>query len=247
MVVNKIIATKTIVITCQRNIIAPSIITRESFMKILISCGDVLVRGKYPKYIHRYLKQNNITIQMEENDEKILQEGTIDFYAFSYYMSNCIGIDPEAEQTEGNLLEGLKNPYLKASEYGWQIDPIGLRYTLNRYYDRWQLPLMIVENGLGAIDEVVDGQIHDDYRIEYLRQHIQVLSQTIHEDGVEVIGYMPWSAIDLIALSTGNIEKRYGFIYVDVNNNMEGTYQRLKKDSFYWYKKVIETNGQDLD
>ena len=209
-------------------------------------CGDVMVRGKYPNYIHRYLKKNNITIQMDKEDEKILKEGTVDFYAFSYYMSNCIGANPNAEQVDGNLLEGLKNPYLKASEYGWQIDPIGLRYTLNRYYDRWQLPLMIVENGLGAVDTVVDGKIHDDYRIEYLRQHIQVLSEAIHEDGVDIIGYMPWSALDLIALSTGNIEKRYGFIYVDVNNNMEGSYQRLRKDSFYWYKKVIETNGEDL-
>ncbi len=212
-----------------------------------VFCGDVMVRGKYPNYMNRYFKAHNISIKMEPEDAQILKEGTVDFYALSYYMTNCIGFDSNADKVSGNLLEGLKNPYLQASEYGWQIDPDGLRYVLNEFYDRWQIPLMIVENGLGAKDEFINGKIHDAYRIEYLRRHIEVLGKTIEEDGVDVIGYMPWSATDLIALSTGNIEKRYGFIYVDADNEGNGTYNRYKKDSFYWYKKVIASNGEDLD
>lgn len=223
------------------------LLTQQTDQEKNTFCGDVMIRGKYPKYMDRYFKKHNIVINKERTDEDILKNGTVDFIAISYYMSNCIGNDRSAAAVSGNLLSGLKNPYLKESEFGWQIDPIGLRYVLNQFYDRWELPIMIVENGLGAYDTLTeDGKIHDDYRIEYLRQHIQALGQAILEDGVEVIGYMPWSAIDLIALSTGNIEKRYGFIYVDVNNKQEGTYNRYKKDSFYWYKKVIETNGSTL-
>ncbi|MDO4414047.1 MAG: glycoside hydrolase family 1 protein [Erysipelotrichaceae bacterium] len=210
-------------------------------------CGDVMVRGKYPNYMNRFFRKHKISIVKEEHDDEILQAGTVDFVAISYYMSNCIGHDRSAAVSSGNLLSGLKNPYLKESDFGWQIDPAGLRYVLNQFYDRWQLPIMIVENGLGAYDTLTeDKKIHDEYRIEYLRQHIQALKDSVIEDGVDVIGYMPWSAIDLIALSTGNIEKRYGFIYVDVNNQQEGTYERYRKDSFYWYKKVIETNGEIL-
>lgn len=133
----------------------------------------------------------------------------------------------------------MKNPYLETSEFGWQIDPVGLRYLLNDLYDRWQLPLMIVENGLGAKDTVEDGKVHDAYRIAYLREHIKALEATISEDNVPVMGYMPWSALDLIALSTGNVEKRYGFIYVDVDNEGNGSYDRIPKDSFAWYKRLL--------
>lgn len=210
-------------------------------------CGDVMVRGAYPHYIHRYFRQKRITVQIEPGDEALLRRGTVDFYAFSYYMTFCIGNDRSAEKVSGNLLEGLKNPYLTASEYGWQIDPVGLRCLLNDLYDRYQIPLMIVENGLGARDTLENGQVHDDYRIAYLREHIQALHKAIAEDDVPVLGYMPWSALDLIALSTGNIEKRYGFIYVDADNSGAGTYGRYRKDSFYWYKDVIASNGEKLD
>ena len=138
----------------------------------------------------------------------------------------------------------MKNPYLRESEWGWQIDATGLRYLLNTVYDRYQKPIMIVENGLGAKDKLVGGQVHDPYRIDYLKQHIEAMREAI-TDGVEVIGYMPWSAIDLVALSTGSVEKRYGFIYVDTNNRGEGTFKRYPKASYYWYKKVIESNGEN--
>lgn len=205
-------------------------------------CSDVMVRGFYPGYIKRYMKEHNIHLIMKDNNLEILQSGTVDYIAMSYYMTNCIGLDQNAQKSEGNLLSGLKNPYLKASEYGWQIDPNGFRYILNEFYNRYNKPIMVVENGLGAKDELIDNQVHDNYRIEYLGQHIEALKEAI-KDGVDCLGYMPWSIMDLIALSTGNIEKRYGFIYVDVYNQGEGTYRRIKKDSFYWYKKVIETNG----
>lgn len=209
-------------------------------------CGDVMIRGRYPNYIGRWFREQDIHIEMQPEDEAILAQGKVDFCALSYYMTYCTGHDRSAEKISGNLLEGLKNPYLETSEFGWQIDPVGLRYLLNDLYDRWQLPLMIVENGLGAKDTVEDGKVHDAYRIAYLREHIKALEATISEDNVPVMGYMPWSALDLIALSTGNVEKRYGFIYVDVDNEGNGSYDRIPKDSFAWYKKVIATNGEDM-
>ena len=151
-------------------------------------------------------------------------------------MSSCIGIDPDAQSVSGNLLSGLKNPYLVESEFGWQIDPKGMEVFLHRVYDRYQVPIMIVENGLGAKDELVDGQVHDDYRISYLREHIAILKDII-DQGVDVIGYLSWSAIDLMALSTGTIEKRYGFIYVDVNNEGRGSFKRYRKNSFLLVSK----------
>ena len=209
-------------------------------------CSDVMVRGYYPSYSKRFFNEHQITLEITEEDKKELKAGTVDFYSCSYYMSSCISVSPEkGEKSTGNLAANLKNPYLKASEWGWQIDPTGLRYVLNNVYDRYQIPIMIVENGLGARDEVVDGKINDDYRIDYLRAHIAALREAVI-DGVDVIGYLPWSALDLIGLSTGSIEKRYGFIYVDVNNDGEGTFRRIPKKSFQWYNKVIKTNGQEL-
>lgn len=210
--------------------------------------SDVMIRGYYPGYALRYFEDHNIKLEKEPEDDAIIKEGCVDFFSCSYYMTNCISTKEHAEElgieaTSGNLISGLKNPYLNASQWGWQIDPEGFRYLLNQIYDRYQKPIMIVENGLGARDTLEgDNSIHDDYRIEYLKSHVASMEEAI-KDGVEVIGYMPWSAIDLIALSTGNIEKRYGFIYVDLDNFGNGTGNRYKKDSFYWYQKVIAENG----
>ncbi len=211
-------------------------------------CSDVQCRGYYPTYMNRYFKEHNITIKMEPEDEKILREGTVDYYTFSYYMSICQTThSDEVKSIGGNLIGGTANPYLKASDWGWQIDPIGLRYTLNEIYDRYQLPLMVVENGLGAYDQKSeDGKIHDDYRIDYLRQHIQQMGEAI-EDGVDLRGYTTWGCIDLVSASTGEYAKRYGFIYVNRFDDGTGDFSREKKDSFYWYKKVIASNGEDLD
>lgn len=210
-------------------------------------CADVQVRGEYPNYIFNYFKKNNIKIIFEHEDEKILKDGCVDFYSFSYYMSNCVTTEEGHETTMGNLLGGVKNPYLQVSEWGWQIDPKGLRYTLNKLYDRYQIPLFIVENGLGAIDEIdFEGCINDDYRISYLKSHIKEMDKAI-EEGVELIGYTMWSAIDLISSGTGEMKKRYGLIYIDKDDNGNGTLNRIKKKSFYWYKKVIESNGNRLE
>lgn len=206
-----------------------------------------MVRGKYPYFSKKYFKEHHIQIKKETDDDKILEEGKVDFYSFSYYSSGVITTDNEIEKTYGNLVFGTANPYLKKTEWGWMIDPIGLRFFLNEVYSRYTIPVFISENGLGAKDILEsDGTIHDPYRIEYLRQHILAINEAIG-DGVEVMGYTPWGCIDLVSASTGEMEKRYGFVYVDADNFGNGTYNRYRKDSFYWYKKVISTNGEDLD
>ena len=170
----------------------------------------------------------------------------MDYIGFSYYNSN-VATTREVELIGGNMMNAVKNPYLTASDWGWQTDPIGLRIALNNLYDRYQIPLFIVENGLGAIDTVnEDGTIDDDYRIEYLRQHIITMKQAVDEDGVDLMGYTVWGPIDLVSAGTGEMRKRYGFIYVDRDDSGNGTYARSKKKSFNWYKKVIATNGEDL-
>ena len=210
-------------------------------------CGDVQVRGHYPYYAKRFFKDNNVVVKMEEGDEDILKKGTVDFYSFSYYMSSCASVDPEALKAAGNMFTGIKNPYLQASDWGWQIDPEGLRIYLNEVYGRYEVPLMIVENGLGANDErSEDGKFHDDYRINYLRDHIKAMEQAV-EDGVDLMGYTMWGCTDLVSASTGEMKKRYGFVYVDRDNDGNGDMHRERKDSFYWYKKVCESNGEDLD
>ena len=162
-------------------------------------------------------------------------------------MTNCVSTDPDLEGIGGNLIGGVKNPYLKASDWGWQIDPDGLRYTLNELYARYQVPLMVVENGLGAFDKLEEGnKVHDSYRIDYLREHIKCMEEAI-EDGVDLIGYTPWGCIDLVSASTGEMGKRYGFVYVDSDDYGNGSFNRYKKDSFTWYKKVIASNGEDLE
>lgn len=209
-------------------------------------CSDVQCRGKYPNYIKRYFKENNIEIKMEEGDEEILATGPVDFYTCSYYMSNCQTADKTKEGGKGNILGGVPNPYLKASDWGWQIDPIGLRYSLNEIYDRYQLPIFVVENGLGAYDTIdEDGKVRDSYRIDYLRSHIEQMHEAVL-DGVDLKGYTPWGCIDLVSASTGEMAKRYGFIFVERYDDGTGDFARRRKESFYWYKKVIETNGEDL-
>ena len=212
--------------------------------------GDVHVRGRYPGYIKRYFRENGIKISMEPEDEEILKH-TVDFVSFSYYMSCCATADPErAKKGEGNLLGGVPNPTLKASEWGWQIDPKGLRYVLNMFWDRWQKPLFIVENGLGAVDVLTeDGRgnltVEDDYRIQYLHDHLVQVGEALL-DGVEVMGYTSWGCIDVVSASTAELKKRYGYIYVDRNDDGTGTLNRYKKKSFYWYKEVIASNGESL-
>ncbi|WP_124068390.1 glycoside hydrolase family 1 protein [Clostridium sp. E02] len=212
--------------------------------------GDIHVRGVYPGYMKRYFREHRIQIHMEPGDEEILTH-TVDFVSFSYYMSVCETADPsKGVKGEGNLLGGVVNPYLKSSEWGWQVDPQGLRYALNMYYDRYQKPIFIVENGLGAIDRLItdaDGNktVDDDYRIEFLHDHLVQVREAI-EDGVPVLGYMAWGCIDLVSAGTAELKKRYGFIYVDRNDDGSGTLERYKKKSFNWYKNVIDTSGEIL-
>ncbi|MDU6565985.1 6-phospho-beta-glucosidase [Enterococcus faecalis] len=209
---------------------------------------DVQSRGEYPAYALKEMARKGIQIEMEEGDEELLKEHTVDFISFSYYSSRVTSTDPEInEQTAGNIFASVKNPYLKASEWGWQIDPLGLRITMNDLYDRYQKPLFIVENGLGAVDTPDEnGYVVDDYRIDYLAAHIQAMKDAVEQDGVDLLGYTTWGCIDLVSAGTGEMKKRYGFIYVDRDNEGNGTLKRSKKKSFDWYKKVIATNGEDL-
>ena len=208
---------------------------------------DVQARGYYPSYVLKQLERKNITIPFKAGDKELLKENTVDFVSFSYYSSRLTSADPNVNQkTEGNVFATLKNPYLKASQWGWQIDPLGLRITLNSLYDRYQKPLFIVENGLGAKDELVNGMVEDDYRIEYLKEHIRAMKDAVELDGVDLIGYTVWGCIDLISASTGEMSKRYGMIYVDRDDFGNGSLKRYKKKSFDWYKKVIASNGEIL-
>lgn len=206
-------------------------------------CSDIQVRGYYPNYMLAYFKKNNINIIITKEDELILKQGTVDFYSFSYYLSCCVSHDKSKHSLTNPIFSSAPNPYLKQSDWGWSIDPQGLRYALNEIYDRYNLPIMIVENGLGAIDTIEqDGSIDDDYRIDYLKSHIEEMGKAI-EDGVNLIGYTAWGCIDLISFSTGEMKKRYGMIYVDMDDSGNGTLNRFKKKSFYWYKNLIKNNG----
>lgn len=213
---------------------------RESYFFI-----DIQSKGEYPSYSRRIFEEKKIEIMMEKDDLAILKENTVDFISLSYYTSRCASVDKMKNENEANVMRSVKNPHIQSSEWGWQIDPLGLRITLNTLYDRYQKPLFIVENGLGAKDELIDGTVYDDYRIDYLREHIKAMQEAI-KDGVDVMGYLSWGCIDLVAASTGQMSKRYGFIYVDRDDYGEGTNDRWKKKSFDWYKKVILTNGDDL-
>lgn len=203
---------------------------------------DVMVRGKYPSYTKRMFEELDVSLEIEPGDLELIRDYTVNFISFSYYMSMLTSVDPEYEVTSGNLLSGIKNPHLETSDWGWQIDPIGLRISLNDMYDRYQLPIFIAENGLGAYDKVENNEIHDDYRIDYLSQHIDQMREAI-EDGVELLGYTMWGIIDIVSCGTIEMSKRYGVIYVEADDAGNGTLKRIKKDSFYWYQKKIKENS----
>ncbi|NOL34729.1 6-phospho-beta-glucosidase BglA [Bacillus altitudinis] len=223
----------------------------EEYMRQRYFFPDVQVRGYYPSYALKEFEREGYHIPFEEGDEESLRKGKVDYLGFSYYMSTTVKSDAVSDHNgdivNGALPHGVENPYIKSSDWGWSIDPTGLRYTLNRFYDRYQIPLFIVENGFGAIDQVEeDGSIHDSERIQYLASHIQALKKAVEYDGVDLIGYTPWGIIDIVSFTTGEMKKRYGMIYVDRDNEGNGSMKRLKKDSFSWYQNVIATNGEEV-
>ncbi|WP_411801589.1 MULTISPECIES: 6-phospho-beta-glucosidase BglA [Bacillus] len=223
----------------------------EEYMRQRYFFPDVQVRGYYPSYALKEFEREGYHIPFEEGDEESLRKGKVDYLGFSYYMSTTVKSDTVSDHNgdivNGALPHGVDNPYIQSSDWGWSIDPTGLRYTLNRFYDRYQIPLFIVENGFGAIDQVEeDGTIHDPERIQYLASHIEALKKAIEYDGVDLIGYTPWGIIDIVSFTTGEMKKRYGMIYVDRDNEGNGSMKRLKKDSFTWYQNVIATNGEEV-
>ncbi|WP_290783578.1 6-phospho-beta-glucosidase BglA [Exiguobacterium sp. UBA6309] len=226
------------------------ILLAETSMRQRYFFPDVQVRGYYPSYALNEFKREGYDIPLLDGDSEILRNGTVDYLGFSYYMSTTVKHDAVVNNTgnivNGGLANGVENPYIQSSDWGWAIDPVGLRYAMNRLYDRYQIPLFIVENGFGAIDTIEDGQIHDTARIDYLRAHIEAFKAAVLEDGVELIGYTPWGVIDIVSFTTGEMKKRYGMIYVDRDNEGNGSMERMKKDSFDWYRHVIETNGAAL-
>ncbi|MCQ9288595.1 6-phospho-beta-glucosidase [Staphylococcus gallinarum] len=209
---------------------------------------DVQARGEYPSYSKRLFDELGININKAVGDDELLKQYTVDYISFSYYSSRLESGDDEVNKHKeaGNAFASLKNPYLEASNWGWQIDPVGLRVTMNQIYDRYQKPLFIVENGLGEIDEVSeDGKIHDSYRIKYLSEHLTQMKEAV-KDGVPLLGYTSWGCIDIVSAGSGEMKKRYGYIYVDRDNRGNGSLNRIRKDSFYWYQNVISSNGEDL-
>lgn len=209
--------------------------------------SDVMLRGKYPSYTQSLFNDLNVRLELNQNDLEIIARYTPDFLGISYYTSHVVSTDENQEKTPGNMLISVKNPFLQTTTWGWQIDAVGLRTALNNLSDRYSgTSILIVENGVGIEDDIAsDGEIYDDFRIEYFRSHIEEMKKAI-SDGVNLMGYMVWSPIDVISASTGEMRKRYGFIYVDLDNEGKGTFERKKKKSFYWYKKVIKSGGQDL-
>ena len=212
--------------------------------------SDVQVRGHYPAFARRQWEREGCRIAMEPGDETILAEGRADYLGFSYYMSNTVraqGQGGSAARLDGGFPNSVDNPYVDKSDWGWQIDPTGLRYALVTLYERYEVPLFIVENGFGAIDKLTrDGECHDPYRIDYLRSHIAQMKKAVEEDGVDLMGYTPWGCIDLVSFTTGELKKRYGFLYVDRNDDGSGSGKRYRKDSFFWFQNVIRTNGEAL-
>ncbi|MDY5278642.1 family 1 glycosylhydrolase [Sharpea porci] len=230
--------------TCDPNDILAN---RYGWEKGIFYCGDVQAKGYYGTYAKRLWDEHNVHLNITEEDLVDLERGTVDMYTFSYYMSSLETTHEVKDKVSGNFVAGARNEYLTYSDWGWALDPKGLRYYLEVIYDRYELPLMVVENGLGAYDKVEeDGSIHDEYRIDYYRQHIIEMNKAI-EHGVDLIGYTTWGCIDLVSAGTGEMRKRYGFIYVDMDDEGKGSMARSRKDSFYWYKKVIASNGADLD
>ena len=223
------------------------VLQAQQDMRSTYCYSDTQVFGEYPAYFLSKFKNEGIHIQMEADDLKIMKQYPVDFVSFSYYSSSCVAKDDQGlKKTAANTMTAIKNPYIPSSDWGWQIDPIGLRVSLVDLYDRYRKPLFIVENGLGAKDELVNGTVEDDYRIEYFDAHFREMLNAIEIDGVDLMGYTSWGCIDIVSESTKQMSKRYGFIYVDANDDGEGTYKRYKKKSFDWYKNVIKTNGACL-
>ncbi|MFV0380037.1 MAG: family 1 glycosylhydrolase [Anaerorhabdus sp.] len=223
------------------------LLNRYTWEKGIFYCGDVQCKGEYPTYAKRLWQEHNVKLDITEEDLNDLKLGTVDLYSFSYYMSTVVSTQEVEDKVSGNFSFGARNPYLNYSDWGWATDETGLQYYLEMMYDRYKKPLLIVENGLGAYDTVEnDGSIHDDYRIDYYRKHIKSMEQAIN-NGVDLIAYTTWGCIDLVSAGTGQMSKRYGFIYVDKDDEGKGTMKRSRKDSFYWYKKVILSNGKELD
>ncbi|MBP1046700.1 family 1 glycosylhydrolase [Enterococcus sp. BWM-S5] len=209
---------------------------------------DVQVKGYYPAHKIKEFERDSIVIKKEPGDDEIIKEGTVDYIGFSYYMSTVSSADPkDVKYVGGNQMPAVKNPYLEESDWGWAVDPLGLRISLSSLYDRYNVPLFVVENGFGAVDKLEeDGTIKDEYRIDYFQKHIKAMKDAIELDGVDLIGYTPWGCIDLVSAGTGEMKKRYGFIYVDMDDEGNGTLERSRKESFYWYQKAIASNGEDL-
>lgn len=207
---------------------------------------DIQALGVFPAWYRKDLERRGLSIELTEDELALIKEHTVDYISFSYYMSFVASADPSRQKGEGNLKGGVDNPYLPQTDWGWSIDPLGLRIALNDMYDRYRLPLMISENGFGAVDKIVDGTVHDPDRISYLRQHIAALIAAVEEDGVDCFAYLVWSPIDMISAGTSEMKKRYGFVYVDFDDTGAGSGARIKKDSFAWYQKVIASNGADL-
>lgn len=207
---------------------------------------DVHARGRYPGYMKSFFERKNFNLDITEEDLAVLPQGTVDYIGFSYYMSFAVKGDGDVNLDYNEETDLCDNPYISKTEWGWPIDAKGLRYSLNWMYDRYNLPLFIVENGFGAVDQMVDGKVHDQYRIDYLKAHIEEMKKAVDIDGVDLLGYTVWGCIDCVSFGTGEMKKRYGFIYVDKDNAGHGTLARSKKDSFDWYKKVIESNGEKL-
>jgi len=208
-------------------------------------CGEVQVYGEYPYFVKRFFAEHAVHLNMTEEEKEILKKGTVDFVSISYYCSDVISHLEDRPIVSGNLVGGVDNEFLQKNGWGWHIDPEGFRWVLNDCYQRYKKPIAVVENGLGSFDEVVDGKIHDDYRIEFLKDNIGQMKEAV-EDGVDVFAYCMWSPIDIVAASVKTVKKRYGVIYVDVDDEGNGTFNRIKKDSFDYYKHVIETNGEEL-
>ncbi len=225
------------------------VMTAQESMHERYYFSDVHCRGHYPAFAEKMWERENNKPVMEPEDRQILAEGTVDYIGFSYYMSNAVRADVNQvhDGTDGGNAHTVPNPYLKASDWGWQIDPEGLRYSLCALYERYELPLFIVENGFGAIDKLeADGTCDDSCRIDYLRRHIEEMKKAVDIDGVELIGYTPWGCIDVVSFTTGELRKRYGFIYVDLNDDGTGSGKRYKKKSFSWYQKAVASNGEEL-
>lgn len=225
---------------------ADIMLNRHQWESKIFYCGDVQCKGYYPTYAQRIWDEHHVELDITDEDIEDLARGTVDMYTFSYYMSQNVTTHKDQEVVAGNMSAGVKNPYLQYSDWGWSTDPSGLQYYLEMIYDRYELPIMVVENGLGAYDTVEsDGSIHDPFRIDYYRKHIQAMDAAI-KNGVDLIGYTTWGCIDVVSAGTGEMRKRYGFIYVDMDDEGKGSMARSRKDSFYWYKKVIASNGDDL-